>query len=352
MNREVLGSFIQIASSLIGITGVTLQRLAFIQDSEELAHTSRVFNKRWALGFSLLYLSQIVEMLALAFASQTTIVAVSACGIFINPLVAVYFFHEPFHFLPPKRFKSHVGKLFRWDLLNLGITVMGSVCTLIYAPNTPQSELDLLSSHDLFMMWTREPFGYFFLICVLLVPGLLWHFFRWQEEEKKKPLALTVALSICQAFSMTLTKVMTLLLANKQNLGDWKVLVMILIWIALLVLQIYLFQQGLQRFEQSGTFSMCGMLGGALTITSGMLYYQTYRDMQHKMEFAIGIAFMFYGVLAFSQRHVLSQEEMKQRLKLEEPLTEDEEELMEDELDQDHRTLFPPHVRTSLLEAA
>lgn len=350
MNREALGSVIQIASSLISITGITLQRLAFIQDSEELAHTSRVFNKRWALGFCLLYLSQVVEMLALAFASQTTIVAVSACGIFINPLVAVYFFHEPFHFLPPKRSKSPFGKLFRWDLLNLGITVLGSVCTLIYAPSTPQSELDSLSSQDLFAMWTRPPFAYFSLTCALLVPALLGHFFWWQEAEKKKPLALTVALSICQAFSMTLTKIMTLLLANKQSFGHWKVLVMVVVWVALLLLQIYLFQQGLQRFEQSGTFSMCGMLGGALTITSGMLYYQTYRDMRYKAEFAIGIAFMFYGVLAFSQRHVLSQEEMRQRLKLEEPLSEDEEELMEDELDQECRTLFPPHTRSSLLD--
>lgn len=328
MDRNLIGGLIQMSSSIMSIIGITLQRLTFIQDAEELQHHSRIFNKRWLFGFCLLYFSQLVEMLALAFASQTTIVAVSSCGTFLNPLVGVYFFHEPFHFRPPKRAKSLFNKLFRWDFLNLAITVAGSVCTLIYAPSLHQDVLRSFSSHELFEMWGQRPFVYFFGTCAVLVPSLLFHFFVIEGEDKQ-PLALTVALGTCQAYSITLTKIVTQLVENKLSFIDWRVMLMVTVWVCLLVLQVLLLQQGLARFEQSGTFSMCGMLGGALTITSEMLYYQTYVGMQHKYEFACGVGMMLYGILAFSQRHVLSPEEMKLRLNLEEALDEDEEEVEE-----------------------
>ena len=252
-------------------------------------------------------------MLALSFASQSTIVAVSSFGVFLNPVVGVRVFHESFLFRPPKYEKSFWKKVFRWDLLNLAITVAGSVCVVLFAPRVPQKEENAFTSNKLLEKWIEMPFVIYFALSVVFVPIMVLRFYR-----RPTPLNLAFILAILSSFSITLSKVITELIERNDviNLDSF---VLICCWVSILLSQIILLQKGLANFEQSGTFSVGGMLGGALTILSGMLFYQTYHDFEnynYVYGFAVGVILLLYGILAFSQRKILSIEEMKKRMRL------------------------------------
>lgn len=361
MERELIGGSIQIASAIISTLGVTLQRRAMMTEPDGTAshheegireesflqqpgtadgdHSSdytlhgsdpdlgetrcarcwnrlRGTSKVWLLGFCMYYSSQLIEIIALSFASQSTIVAVSSVGVFLNAFVAVRVFHEPFLFYPPKQETTLWRKMFRWDAFNLATTVCGSVCTVIFAPRVPAKEEIQFDSDTLLKKWIEVPFVYYFGCGLLLVPVLLYRFFYI----KAAPLTLAVSLAILSSFSITLSKITTELV-ERNDLFTTKSSVMISCWVFLLLLQIVLLQKGLKCFEQSGAFSVGGMLGGFLTILSGMLYYQTYRDFKYGdsgvIGFIIGIVLLLYGIFVFSQRRILTRDEMKRRLKLE-----------------------------------
>jgi len=284
------------------------------------SHVSRM----WLLGFCIFYFSQIVEVFALNFASQSTIVAVGSLSTFVNAIVAVRVFHESFQFLPPKTERTWRRKLFKWDLFNLMFIVAGSVCTVLFAPRVGEEEEHSYNAEKLLHRWIEMPFLVYFIGSTLLVSVLLFRFFRI----KRTPLALAISLGTLNSFSITLTKIVTQLV-NRNDLFNLKALVMILVWICLLLLQVVLLQIGLRNFEQSGAFSVSGVFGGAMTLTSGMLYYRTFEDFpddDHIIGFACGVTLMLWGILVFSQRKNLSREEMKRRLFADTIALEEEEE--------------------------
>jgi hypothetical protein len=143
---------------------------------------------------------------------------------------------------------------------------------------------------------------------------------------KKGPLSLAVVMGFLASISITMSKVVTELI-DDNNLFTFQALAMILIWVGVLLSQIILLQIGLRNFEQSGTFSVSGVLGGALTITSGMLYYQTYRDFdsdESRIGFSCGVGLLLYGILVFSQRKNVSKQEMRRRLLADSAVLEEE----------------------------
>lgn len=377
MEREMIGSGIQLLSIAMGITGITLQRKAMMADPHEddfvLVHSPVLYpedeedfeqygafevnsrrnedfiaefekhnrvkrcrrcrvmcnrlkhvSKVWLFGFVIYYVSQVIEMLALSFASQSTLVAVGSLGGFINALVAVKVFHETFQFLPPKTEPTLIRKILYWDFLNLCIMVSGSVLTVLFAPLLPREEEKSFTAAILLHKWIEVPFVFYFATGGVIALCLIYRFFFIQRG----PLPLAITMAFNGSISVTMSKVVTELIQGNHVL-TFQALAMVIIWVGILLSQIIFLQIGLRNFEQSGAFSVSSVLGGALTITAGMLYFKTYENFENdhdKIGFTCGVSLLLYGILMFSQRKNVSKAEMKRRL-LADVATLEEEEL-------------------------
>jgi multidrug transporter EmrE-like cation transporter len=140
-------------------------------------------------------------------------------------------------------------------------------------------------------------------------------------DEPKAPMFLASSLAILSAFSVTLSKVVTVLLgktfSGKNQFSDFSAILMTIVWIIGLILQLILLNIGLQNFEQGVFVPMFETMSASITIIFGVMYFKSYDDFHAPTKvfgFWAGVAILILGLFLTSRRHSPTQEEMLARL--------------------------------------
>jgi len=141
------------------------------------------------------------------------------------------------------------------------------------------------------------------------------------EKETKAPMLLASSLAILAAFSVTLSKIVTELIAktlsDHNQFSDLGAVFMTIIWLVGLVMQLVLLNVGLRNFEQGVFVPMFETMSASITIVFGVMYFKSYDDFHASgkvIGFWLGVTTLIFGLFLTSRRHSPTREEMVARL--------------------------------------
>ena len=226
-SSEALGVVVELVGDVLTVAGLTGQRLAALRaeqraldeaaaalaaDADANADaTPPVSGRRgpclstlWVGSFLVYAVGQALELVALGYASEPTVVATGTLTLVFNAFASTWVFGEAFAWRPPpttditrstsrvwgelaqtageaaeteqrkrsvsSRIRAAMVWLRDWDGFNLALLVVGSVLTVVFSPLPSQDEEEKLDAHQLVRMWFETPFVYFsFLASTALV---------------------------------------------------------------------------------------------------------------------------------------------------------------------------------------
>ena len=325
--HALLGVLIEIfladSLSVLGLAGQKLcaMRYRVTHDLEEVKVLHLLKSPLWIASLVVFVLGNVLEAVALGFASEGAVVAAGTLTIFWNAIFSVMFFGETFTLAPPNRVCS--WRLFQqWDLFSYVVLLVGSIMTVLACPPAPNDAKD--TAAELIQKWVEAPYCYFALAEILL--SIAFGVFlckNWTNEKIGNWNAALngVLCALLGSFTLTMSKVTTTLLKNsfaKQNQYDnidaWA---MTIVYILLLVLQVYLLNLALSAFEQALFVPIYEAASTIVTITTGLLYWKTYNEFG-PTEFAwfvIGMLLMLWGILLVAHREPHSTKEIAQNFR-------------------------------------
>ena len=308
-----VGGSICIVGSSLAVVGLNLQRWSLLKQARcaELGDKSggAGFRCWWILSLVVYIGGQLVQMAALAFASQTLVSALSNVSLVTNVCVANLWFGEPFALCPPNRCDSCRWWRFfiGWDFGAMIILAAGSTTVIVFAPSTHAPERTY-TTDDLLTLLCTPPYFFFLCGCIglcLAAMGAI-YFPNWcrcctgsskvagaaavaaakvaavtsLDNRRIEGLLYAIATASSGSITITLSKITMLLikesllhdtpLINPTNLGFGTGL----LFCALL--QIKVMNDGLARHEASLFVPAMYVLNTVLTICGGELMYQTY----------------------------------------------------------------------------
>lgn len=305
MYGEGLGIAVELVGDVLVVLGYTGQRLATLSGGKD-----RCWNPKWFLAFLVYALGQLLELVALGLASESTVVAVGNLSLVFNAFASVWVFGESFSLFRP----TEPGQT--WDGLNLTLLILGSACTVAFAPKPDEEESSQLTPAKLQEMWMESPFVYLNWLFLALFVGLSGLGLRnyWNPHEAKAPMFLASVLAISSAYSVTLSKLLTELWQQPSADADRAFMLGItVVWVLSLVLQLVLLNVGLKNFEQGVFVPMFETLSTSLTILFGVVYFKSYEDFHSSGRlggFCLGVATLVLGLFLTSKRLPPSREEM------------------------------------------
>lgn len=314
--------------------------------------SSTLKNPKWLLFTGCFILGQAVEGFSLSLASQSAIASVSNLTLIWNVIFSYYFFNEKFNFYP----KSHhivrniehenygtlnaplvstgyieysfTEVIKSWDLLNYTVLLVGSCLTVVTAPTTDYTDNNPTS---LLNNWLRYPFCLYTLLVVFTIAGLSSFLRReWKINSKRKHkfyklnATLVAALaSLLSSLTLTLTKMFVTLLQElihkdeiRKTVRSTSVLtilfyvLLLVVWLGLVVSSMYALNLGLSRYEQRKIVPLYEIIGTVITITSGILFNQSYSEFTTStfVVFILGILLMCFGIFLVSFREEKERE--------------------------------------------
>ena len=188
-DQQLLGGAICLVGSTLAIVGMNMQRWSLLQlEAEEAAaaqDAARSFAEeeeggappkggekavgggaarggaagRWWFVSLLVYtVGQLVQMAALAFATQTLVSALSNVSLVTNVCVAHWWFGEPFAVCPPPA-ASRCRRIMGWDLASMLILGAGSTAVVVFAPGGYSGDYTVDCLRELFF---TSPYIVFF----------------------------------------------------------------------------------------------------------------------------------------------------------------------------------------------
>jgi hypothetical protein len=279
-----------------------------------------VLNWRWILAICIFVSGQMVELVALGFASQTQVVAMGNFGLPWNAVISVLVFKEEFAVFPRHRGWKF---LWQWDLFAMATLILGATMVVLFAPLSPNdSDFD---ADMLLEMWVEFPYAGFGIGAVVVAVACgasAWR--NWNSEAEVGNWNCVMLACICallSSFTVTMSKVTTILIkeaaARESNpytrAGP---LLMTLSWVVMLVSSMCLINVSLGRYEQGLFFPIYEVLSSTLTIVSGILYYKTYDKFvdTDAVGFVFGVIIMVLGIWLTSAREHKNVEELERNL--------------------------------------
>jgi hypothetical protein len=167
---EVTGIIIELVGDVLTVIGLTGQRFATLRAESAGKGFRPCFDPAWIVAFLIYAAGQVLELVALGFASESTVVAIGNLTLIFNAFASVWVFGEEFAWFP--RTKSYLTwKIFKdWDGFNLMLLVVGTVLTVLYSPLVSEDEEESFDAKELEKMWFDAPFVYFSFIasCALI----------------------------------------------------------------------------------------------------------------------------------------------------------------------------------------
>ena len=259
-------------------------------------------------------IGQSSEIIALSYATETTVVAFGNFSLVWNALASRFVFKEKFVLRPPPTWR----RIAEWDLLSLLLLICGAVTVGMNAP--PMKDEDELSAAKLSAMFVEFPFA-IALGLLLSALGAASAYLRrnWGDDTNNvNAVLLGLVCAVISVFSVTLSKVTTELLGKTfggdNQYGSPQAVFMTIAWIAALLSSLFLINLGLRRFEQALFVPMYEVMSTTLTIVCGSLYYKTCKNFQRPVNavlFAFGFAVLVLGLYFSSQREHRTQKELK-----------------------------------------
>ena len=299
---------------LISTTSPLQPQAATVSDDADKAKevfriATLLTNWRWFLAFLMFAAGNACEMLALGFASETTIVAVSNVALFWNALFAVIAFGEKFHVAP--RYRG--CKIFvDWDLIAYVILFAGaSICAFFGPPPPADANTD---ARMLIEMWGELPFLPFVVFLIVVLAACFVRVRKNIREMRKSPedrdakqsnwgaVYIAAISGGFSALSMTLSKVSTTLLKKtfmgQSQFGSAYTYIIIFMWVFCLVSALVLLNMGLRYYEQALFVPLYEIIGTLLTMVTGLMYYKTYRefDVTSAIGFGAGVLLLIFGI--------------------------------------------------------
>mmetsp|Transcript_552 Transcript_552/g.796 ORF Transcript_552/g.796 Transcript_552/m.796 type:complete len:463 (+) Transcript_552:294-1682(+) len=269
----------------------------------------------WLAGLGIFVIGNILELVALSFASQTDVALLTNFALIWNAVASVWIFNENFQVIPPS-FSLSYETLQRWDLLHCGILLIGSMIAVVCTPAEPGDNLD---AKELLRRWGAPPYVYWgsFMLVVMFFTTIFL-VCNWRNlKTGNLNAALMAGLSgFMSAFCVTLSKVATTLVSNtiqgNNQFDNPEAVFLVALWAVMLVSQLMLLNVALGAFEQGMIVPIYEVVGTIAAITSGILFYRTYYDFTFNMwvGFGIGVFMMSAGVWLVAHREVHTQQEL------------------------------------------
>lgn len=278
------GVCIELLGDLLTVIGLTGQRLATLRaeasnpNPDERKPFRPCYDPHWIVALLVYAVGQLLELVALGYASESTVVATGTLTLLFNAFASVWVFGEDFAWLP--RSRSSFRAAFKdWDGFNLALLVCGSVLTVWFSPLVSEHEEETFNAEQLVRMWFETPFVYFsFLASTALV---VFSFQACRNPAEPQPFRLALVMAVLAAFSVTMSKVVTELFsrASEGEQGQFSnagSIVMLVLWLISLVAQLAILNVGLRDYEQSVFVPLSETMGATFTILAGILYFKTY----------------------------------------------------------------------------
>mmetsp|Transcript_13195 Transcript_13195/g.15101 ORF Transcript_13195/g.15101 Transcript_13195/m.15101 type:complete len:397 (+) Transcript_13195:177-1367(+) len=316
-------------SDLFTVVGLTGQKIALTNSKAHLANDSSdsvndshdssgdhhvveisvIRNPRWIIAFCIFLFGQASEAISLSFASETDVVSASNLTLLWNALFSVLIFKEPFTFFPKHREFSL--RLFEeWDAFSMFLLVTGSIMVVCVVP---QPDQDGINAEELMRKWISFPFCIYALILVLAIIScsiLLRYNWRNQETGNLNAVLTATISAMISAITVTMSKaVMTLLretISGENEFNNTTVVFVFLVWILSMVLSVGMLNIGLGNFEQGIIVPIYEVVGTLVTITSGILFYGTYKEFGPGIwaVSSVGVFMMCWGMSLVAHREV------------------------------------------------
>jgi hypothetical protein len=279
-----------------------------------------LFSSRvWLLGFLVFLIGNISELVALSLASQTDIALLTNFALIWNTLVSVFIFKEGFN-VKPMYCECSYRLVRRWDLFHIVILLFGCMLAVVCTPATPEDDRD---AKELLHQWGSPPYVYWggFMLVAMFIASLI--LVRNWRNLKTGNLNAALIAGLCgfmSAFCVTLSKVATTLLSQTirghNQFGNPEAVFLTCLWLTMLLTQLFLLNVALGAFEQGLVIPIYEVTGTIASITSGILFYRTYKDFTELgwYGFGVGVAMMCWGVWLVAHREVHSAQELSNSL--------------------------------------
>jgi len=338
----VIGVCIELLGDLLTVVGLTGQRLATLRAEAAAEAEARAlgggaavrgfrpcYDPHWVVALLVYAMGQVLELVALSYASEPTVVATGTLTLLFNAFASVWVFGEDFAWLPRAPTPNaglgaaRLRALFRdWDGFNLALLVAGSILTVWFSPRVTKEQEEELDARELVRMWFQTPFVYYSFVASATLVVFAVHTCRGPPESDRRPVRLALVLAVLASFSVTMSKVVTELFSRTSEGEDGQFssvgsVVMLALWLASLVLQLVILNVGLRDYEQSVFVPLSETLGASLTILAGILYFRTYRDFDgpHSVAgFLLGVLVLVVGLFFSARRQSASKAEIRERL--------------------------------------
>ena len=286
----------------------------------QVPEVCELFSSRvWLLGFLVFLIGNISELVALSLASQTDIALLTNFALIWNTLVSVFIFKEGFN-VKPVFCECSYRLVRRWDLLHIVILLFGCMLAVVCTPATPEDDRD---AKELLHQWGSPPYVYWggFMLVAMFVTSLI--LVRNWRNLKTGNLNAALIAGLCgfmSAFCVTLSKVATTLLSQTfrghNQYGNPEAVFLTCLWLTMLLTQLFLLNVALGAFEQGLVIPIYEVTGTIASITSGILFYRTYKDFTELgwYGFGVGVVMMCWGVWLVAHREVHSAQELSNSL--------------------------------------
>eukprot|EP00924_Labyrinthula_sp_SR-Ha-C_P000714 snap_masked-scaffold_7-processed-gene-1.40-mRNA-1 protein AED:0.29 eAED:1.00 QI:0/0/0/1/1/1/2/0/328 len=241
-----------------------------------------VYNIQWWVGLVTFASGQAFEGFALTFTSQANISAFSNLTLVWNAFFAKIYFKETFNTTLPKTGELFYKRILLWDAFNYGVLILGSIITVLFVPVSTD---DVVHADELLLNFVRFPY-------------------------------LGNLSAMLSAFSVTISKLfLTLFTSKVSGLTLGIILLYILVglsWLVSVFGSIYALNIALKVFEQRVVVPIFEIMGSIYSITSGLLFYQTYK-LFTPVEFYVflfGMFLMVLGIIQISLRRLQEKEQL------------------------------------------
>jgi len=258
----IIGSIINISSSLIGALGLVLERKAtLLSESQTSAHK----NKLWFIGFVMYLLGALLSIVSLVFLSQPVYAVLNTMSIGISSFWSFFILKE---------------KLNIRELLSLILIMMGASIAAVFAPKT-SNETPTFNLYERF--FSDDMIIYWIIVIILLILCYSCTYFLARKARAHATILPFVYASIggilggqVSIFAKISLEIIKISLNDNtiSYYDNFINYIIIILWLGFFYGRVHYLVQGLGRYESKDIIPTNYVQVALFTAISGLVYFE------------------------------------------------------------------------------